>query len=256
VRHTVRRYVRFAAIWLAAISALWGCSGEPSGPSSDLDDYYVAAVYRYCPAGDPTGIGKGAFVWVRDGSSTGPCVDGLSVAFNGVPLEYIYGEYYWNRVAVVPGDRGTFTISTGGCTGASQAETVPYAPFLPAVGGGHWDASQWAATNVISWKNPATVGDKIHVRLYDWDGASAQLLYQGYVDDPHSTSCEIPNQQLSYLLGIDAIRCVVYQCNFDSFNGQLSGSYAMIMSGVWVDWPVIGPGEKQLTFPRRAGPPA
>jgi len=242
MRNVVRRNFVLASLVTVLLYILVGCSSNSTGPSSVLDNYYIAGVYRYCPAGDPPGVASGAAVWVRDGSASGPDVDGLNVTFNGAYLEHLYTGYYWNPVNVAAGGTGTFAIGTGSRASISQSATVPYAPFSLTISGGQWDVSEYTATNQISWQNPAQLGDDILVIAYDWDGQSAEWLYQGYVGDSSATTTTISNQQLSYFQGISSIRCVVYQTNGASFDGQPSGSYVMIGSGTYADWTVNAGG--------------
>ena len=220
------------------VATLGGCSSNPSSPSSPLGSYYIAAEYCYCPAADPPGVSTGAFVSVRDGSSGGPYVDGLDVTFGGVGLVQTQYGYYWNAVNVLAGRSYAFSVSTGGRTLVSQSEIVPYAPFSLVISGGQWDASEYTASNALSWQNPATIGDDILLKIYDWNGHSAELLYSGYLGDAAATSTTISNQQLSYFQGIDTIRCLVYQCNWEPFADQPYSSYALIASGTYADWPV------------------
>jgi len=238
MRTTVRLSALLAVFLAGLCCVLVGCSSSSSGPSSVLDNYYIAGEYLYCPAGDPPGVASGAFVWVRDGGADGQDVDGLNVTFNGAYLEHLYAGYYWNPVNVAAGGTGTFAVSTGSRATVSESTTAPYAPFSLTISGGEWDASEYTATNQISWQNPATRGDNILVAVYDWDGGNSELLYNGYVGDSAATTTTISNQQLSYFQGISSIRCVVYQTNGASFEGQPGGSYVMIGSGTSADWNV------------------
>ena len=237
--NTTLRNTALSALLLAATAfSLVSCSSNSSGPSSVLDGYYIAGEYRYCPAGDPAGISSGAFVWVRDGSATGADVDDLNVTFNGAYLEHLYAGYYWNPVSVIAGGTGTVAVGTGSRESVSQSATVPYAPFSLTVSGGEWDVSQYTSTNTVSWQNPTTTGTHIAVGVYDWDGSSAEVLYRDLMTNSDATSAVISNEDLSYFQGIASIRCVVYQCNMESFAGQPGGSYVMIMSGTYADCPV------------------
>jgi len=219
-----------------------GCSDEgPAGPSTIVGDLYIGGIYLYFPAGRPDPFVNGAYVIVRDGSSTGPVVPGLTVTVNSHALTFDQSVGLYTGVApnLVSGDNVTISVSDG-LGSVSRTVQVPYAPTDLQLIGGVWNTSSAWATNTLSWDNPVVLGQGIIVYLYDYDGAEGDLIHWAESENPSAVTLTVANSALAYYQGMTSVAAIVGQVNYVLFPSNPSGSAVVVLAGDAGAWPTSG----------------
>jgi len=217
-----------------------GCGGgdSPAGPESVVNDLHITGYYFHFPAGSPAGITNGAAVIIREGNSTGPVVDDLTVTVNDYQLTFqqALGLYSGVAPSLVPGQNATFKISDG-LGSVQQTVQVPYAISNLGLLGGYWSTYSALTVNSLAWDNPIVVGEGIATYLYDYDGVAAHSLYWAATELSQSTTFTVMNSQLAYYQSITSILVLCGQINYALFPQNPAGSGLLVMTGVWGSWP-------------------
>lgn len=237
---------------LAAITVLTGCSGSdsPAGPSTEVYDYYIGGFYYHYPTVPPSRNTDGAWVIVREDSSTGPVVTDVDVRVNGEELSFSQtnGVYTGSVPSVASGNDITFAVSDG-IGAVSQSCQVPFAASnLLLSNGGVWNTSSLLSANTITWTNPLAVGQSLGVGVYDYNGVTYTPIYGSEAPSPTVTGLTLYNSQLAYYQGLSSVQIIVYHFNEAPFADNPGDS------GIWV-----GSGLRDL-FPAAplapSGPPS
>ncbi len=232
-------FVLASAIFAPMVLLFGGCSSDdaPSAPKSIVRNLYIGGVCLYSPGGTP--LTDGAYVWVREGSNTGPVVSTLTVTLNGHELQFqqSLGLYMGVAPAVVSGENVTFSVSDG-LGAVSRTVQVPYAPSSIRLNGPSWNNSSSLAMNTLFWNNPVTTGQGLGVYIYDYDGTNGSLLYSGTTNDPHVTTLSLSNSDLAYYQTITSVAAAVYHVNYAEFPDNPGESFVVVASATWAVWPV------------------
>lgn len=219
-----------------------GCSSSdsPSGPETIVGDLHITGSYFYVPTPSARSA-SGALVVIRDGSSSGPVVSGLTVKVNDYTLEFnqAIGYYVGTAPNLTSGDDVTIRVSDG-LGSVAQTVQVPYIPSNLQLTGGVWDTSWSWSTNTITWTNPVVLGQAIAASIYDYGGVNTQRLYWATSGFPHYESISITNYEMLYYTGITSILALVGQANYADFPNNPSGSRVVVLAAAVGNWPVSG----------------
>lgn len=225
----------------SAMCFVFGCSSSshsPSGPTTQVNDFYINGSYHYFPAGNLAGVINGALLIVREDSSTGPVVTDATVTIGGTQMSFngTQGAYTGVSATITSGQAVSFAVSDGLGTVSTSCQ-VPFHPTNLLLSNlGVWDTSSLVAVNSLTWTNPVAVGEALSIAIFDYNGATTQPLFFDVAPNASVVGINISNTALAYYQGISSVLVLVLQSNDADFSdnpGNSEVTMYTVLSGIF-----------------------